>query len=229
MGTSFEHAETPAQPSGPSDAGPFGPVPSRISRRSVLKGAALGALALGTLSACGGDGGVTKLRFYQSKPEVIGYFDTHVVAPFNKSHPNIQVTHDSTSNIIATMVRGNPHDLVLNNYDQSAGLLVSREVLSDLGGLPEAKLIDPNVQKLVGQYATPGSSLTTVLPYSVTAAGTIYNKDLFAKYGQQVPTTWDSSLRCARPSRRRVSCLSTGPTGTRGPSSRGCSTMSPAA
>jgi raffinose/stachyose/melibiose transport system substrate-binding protein len=171
----------------------FGDAQRRVSRRTVLKGAALGALTLGSLTACGGGGGTTTLRFYQSKPEVVGYFDT-IVAAFNKSHPSIQVTHDSTSNIIATMVRGNPHDLVLNNYDQSAGLLVSRQVLSELGGLPEAKLIDPNVQKLVGQYATPGSSLTTVLPYSVTAAGTIYNKDLFAKYGQQVPTTWDELI-----------------------------------
>jgi ABC-type glycerol-3-phosphate transport system substrate-binding protein len=173
--------------------GLFGPVRPTITRRSVLKGAALGALALGTLSACGGSGGVTKLRFFQSKPEVIGYFDTNVVAPFNKSHPSIQVTHDSTTNLVAAMVRGDPHDLVLNNYDQTAGIFVSRGVLQNLGDLPEAKKIDPNVQKLVGEYATSGSS-TDVLPYSVTAAGTIYNKNLFAKYGQQVPTTWDELI-----------------------------------
>ncbi len=148
MGTTFEQAGAP---------GPFGPVRPTITRRSVLKGAALGALALGTLSACGSSG-VTKLRFFQSKPEVIGYFDTHVVAPFNKSHPDIQVTHDSTTNLVASMVRGNPHDLVLNNYDQTAGIFVSRGVLQNLGNLPEAKKIDPNVQKLVSQYATGGSA-----------------------------------------------------------------------
>ncbi len=171
------------------DAGLFGRK-SSISRRSVLKGAALGTLALGSLSACGGGG--TDIRFYQSKPEVVGYFDT-IIAGWNKAHPSVQVTHDSTSNLVATLVRGNPHDLVLNNYDETAGIFVSRGVLSNLGDLPQAQQIDPNVQKLVGQYASDGS-LTDVLPYSVTAAGTIYNKDIFSKYGLQVPTTWDELI-----------------------------------
>mgnify|MGYP001797806141 CR=1 FL=1 len=69
------------------DAGLFGRK-SSISRRSVLKGAALGTLALGSLSACGGGG--TDIRFYQSKPEVVGYFDTieqmHTVYDRYKGH-----------------------------------------------------------------------------------------------------------------------------------------------
>jgi raffinose/stachyose/melibiose transport system substrate-binding protein len=189
----FERTTAPSESPVPGGSGPFGRARAGISRRSLLKGAALSALAVGPLSACGSSGGTTDLRFYQSKPEVIGYFDTNVVAPFNKSHPSIQVTHDSTTNLVAAMVRGNPHDLVLNNYDQTAGIFVSRGVLQNLGDLPQAKQIDPNVQKLVGEYATSGSS-TDVLPYSVTAAGTIYNKDLFAKHSQRVPTTWDELI-----------------------------------
>jgi raffinose/stachyose/melibiose transport system substrate-binding protein len=166
---------------------------ARISRRTVLKGAALGALAVGPLSACGGSG-KTQIKFMESKPEVIGYFDD-LVAKFTKQHPDISVVHDSNgANLVAAMVRGKPHDFVMQSYDFNAGLFVSRGVLTDLGGLPQAKLIDPNVQKLVGEYASPGSTLTDVLPYSITAAGTIYNKDLFKKYGQQVPTTWDELI-----------------------------------
>jgi raffinose/stachyose/melibiose transport system substrate-binding protein len=160
---------------------------SRLSRRSVLKAAALGTLAGPVLSACGGGGGNT-LRFYQSKPEVLGYFD-EIIAGYEKQQSAIKVVHDSTSSLVASFVRDDPHDLACNNYDLSAGVFVSRDVLSNLAGLPEAQLIDPSVQELVGQYA-PNRTETNVIPYSITAAGVIYNKDLFAQHGVNVPTTW---------------------------------------
>lgn len=162
-----------------------------LSRRSFLRAAALGALAAGPLSACGsssGGGGPTTLRFYQSKPEVVGYFDEQIIAPFNQSQNDIRVTHDATSSLVASLVREAPHDLVCQNYTLEAGSFVSRDVLTDLGDLPEAERIRPDVQELVGQYASPERA-TDVLPYSITAAGVIYNKALFEEHGVEVPTT----------------------------------------
>lgn len=164
-----------------------------LSRRDVLRAVGLGAVA-GPLAACGGDSsGATPLRFYQSKPEVIGYFDEQVINPFNESQSEINVIHESTGSIVATFVRGSPHDIVCNNYVLEAGLFVSRGVLSDLADVPETERIDPSVQALVDQYATETSG-TVVIPYSITAAGVIYNVDLFDQQGVDVPTTWSEFL-----------------------------------
>jgi raffinose/stachyose/melibiose transport system substrate-binding protein len=163
------------------------------SRRSVLKAAALSAFAGPALAACGAAGEGGRLRFYQSKPEVIGYFD-QLIADFHQQQSAIRVKHDATGSLVASFVRDAPFDLVCVNYNlDESGTFVGRGVLSDLAGLPEAQRIDPDVQALVGQYASYRDE-TSVLPYSVTAAGVIYNKDLFAKHGVEVPTTWSEML-----------------------------------
>ena len=170
--------------------------PAGTTRRTLLRTAALGALGVPILSACSSGGGARTVRFYQSKPEVIGYFDK-LVAAFNKQNPDVNVVHDSSSSLVASFVRESPHDLVLNNYDLGAGTFVSRGVLSNLASVPEISRINPSVQALVGQYATPAQS-TDVIPYSIAAAGVIYNKDLFAQHNVDVPATWTELLDACR-------------------------------
>lgn len=163
------------------------------TRRSFLKGAALGALAVPALAGCGTGGDGTRLRFYQSKPEVLGYFD-QIIEDFHRQQSEIQVKHDATGSLVASFVRDAPFDLVCVNYNlDESGTFVGRGVLSNLADLPEALRIDPNVQALVSQYASFRNE-TSVLPYSITAAGVIYNKDLFAQQGLAVPTTWSELL-----------------------------------
>jgi raffinose/stachyose/melibiose transport system substrate-binding protein len=190
-------SEFPSQPrfgaDAPTDAASHAP-----SRRSVLKAAAFGAVAVcAPLSGCSSSSGsTTTLRFYQSKPEVVGYFD-NIVKNFNRSQSKIRVVHESTGSLIATFVRHDPHDLVCNNYTLDAGIFVTRGVLSDLASVPEIKRIDPSVQALVGQYATARES-TDVIPYSITAAGVIYNKTLFAQQNIEVPTTWTELIAACK-------------------------------
>jgi raffinose/stachyose/melibiose transport system substrate-binding protein len=165
-----------------------------LSRRSLLKAASLSAMGAGAFSACGtgGEAGATAIRFHQSKPEVIGYFD-ELIKKFSASHPKIDVTHDATTSLVAGFVRSRPPDLALENYLLDVGGFVARGALTDLSDLPEAKLIKPDVQALVGEYANYKGE-TNVLPYSVMAAGVVYNKKLFRKHDQQVPTTWNELI-----------------------------------
>jgi raffinose/stachyose/melibiose transport system substrate-binding protein len=170
--------------------------PATTTRRTFLRTTALGALAVPAFAGCSSGGGSRTVRFYQSKPEVIGYFDK-LVSEFNKRNPDLTVVHDSSSSLVASFVRESPHDIVCNNYDLSAGTFVTRSVLSDLAGVPEISRINPNVQALVGQYATPAQA-TDVIPYSIAAAGVIYNKQLFAQHGVDVPTTWTELLAACK-------------------------------
>jgi raffinose/stachyose/melibiose transport system substrate-binding protein len=159
-------------------------------------GAVAGAGIAGTslLTGCGSSSsGATEIRFLQNKPEVVGYFKG-LVDQFNASQSKVRVFHDSTPTALTPQfVRGAPPDLACYNYNLETSQFVARGALTDLRALPQAATIDPSVQKLVTQFAQFRSQ-TNVLPYSVTAAGVIYNKTLFEQVGAQIPKTWDQLL-----------------------------------
>ena len=166
------------------------PRPHRATR---VLAAALGLLlAGGTLAGCSGGGGAETVRFYFSKPEAISYF-RELVADYNSTHSDVTVVMDSSSNLQAGFLRGNPPDLGLFNYSMDMARFMERGALSDLSDMPEADRIVPEVQDLVDQYATyPGR--TSVLPYSVMAASVIYNKAIFEQNSLEVPTTYDELI-----------------------------------
>ena len=167
-------------------------MPRLRSRVLRLTTAALGAALLGgTLAGCS-SGGPTEIRFHLSKPEAIPYF-RELIAEYNSSQDDVRVVFDTSSNLQAGFLRGNPPDLGLLNYNMEMSRFMERGALSDLSDMPEADRILPEVQDLVDQYATyPGR--TSVLPYSVMAASVIYNVDIFEQQGLEVPQTWDELI-----------------------------------
>jgi raffinose/stachyose/melibiose transport system substrate-binding protein len=154
--------------------------------------ATLGLLLVGSaLAACSG-GGAAEVRFHLSKPEAIPYF-RELVAEYNASQDEHRVVLDTSSNLQAGFLRGNPPDLGLLNYNMEMSRFMERGALSDLSDMPEADRILPEVQDLVDQYATyPGR--TSVLPYSVMAASVIYNVEIFEEQGLEVPRTWEELI-----------------------------------
>lgn len=168
--------------------------PSGLSRRTVLAAAGAGAATLG-LSACAShpaSSGVTEITFFQSKPEVIGYFDD-VIERFHAAQSRVRVVHDFSSNLSAGFVRSTPPDLGCMNYNFEVARFVERGAFSDLSDLPEAARINPAIWPLVEQTAAyPGR--TSVLPYSLMLASVLYNREIFAQQGLQVPTTWTQFL-----------------------------------
>jgi raffinose/stachyose/melibiose transport system substrate-binding protein len=165
---------------------------TRARLRAVLAiGVTGAALALGGCAGIGG-GGPAEITFHMSKPEAIPYF-TDLVEQFNEEQTEVEVTLDTASNLSAGFLRGNPPDVGLLNYNMEIARFMERGALSDLGDMPEAERIRPDVQNLVDQYATyPGR--TSVLPYSVAAASVIYNVQTFEDNGVEVPTTWDELI-----------------------------------
>ncbi|MCR2762644.1 extracellular solute-binding protein [Microbacterium sp. zg.B48] len=144
------------------------------------------------MSACSGDSGPAEVRFHLSKPEAIPYF-RELIGEYNASQDDVRVVFDNSSNLQAGFLRGDPPDLGLLNYNMEMARFMERGALSDLSDMPEAERILPEVQDLVDQYATyPGR--TSVLPYSVMAASVIYNKQIFAEQGLEVPQTWDQLI-----------------------------------
>lgn len=165
---------------------------TKRGRRSLVT-AAVGLLAVsGSLAGCSGasDSGVTTLTFMQNKREVVQYFDG-VIADFEAQNPDIRVVQDfNEGNFVPSLIRDDPPDVVTRGSNSTTADFTERGIFADLSGLPVAATVDPNIQQLVndwGQY----NGQTSALPFSLTAAGVIYNKDIFARYDVAVPTTWD--------------------------------------
>jgi raffinose/stachyose/melibiose transport system substrate-binding protein len=173
------------------------PLPDRdLTRRTFLRGLGVAGAGLALAScATGSRSGVTEITFYQSKPEVIGYFD-ELIAQFHAEQSRVRVHHDATSNLAGSFVRESPPDLGCLNYNFEISRYVERGALSDLGDLPEAGRIREDLQPLIDVTATyPGR--TSILPYSLMAAAVLYNRDLFDQVGVQPPTTWDEFVAVA--------------------------------
>ncbi len=172
-----------------------GTIGTALSRRGFLTSAA-GGIALGTMALAGcaapggaASGGATTIRFYEQKQEVIAYFDK-LLRRFERENTGVRVVHDSTTAIAPQFVRGQPSDVGCFNDNLELARYVERGVLRDLSALPSADRIRPSIVTLGQQYATYQGQ-TSVLPYSLAAAGVIYNKRIFAEHDLPVPTTWN--------------------------------------
>lgn len=167
-----------------------------LSRRALLKAAGLAsAAAMFPLAGCGAtpstQNGITTLRFMQNKPEVVAYFN-QVIKDFEALNPDIRVIQDfNEGNFVPGLVRNDPPDVVTRGFAQATADFVRKGVFADLSDMPVAATIDPKIQELVSSWGQYKGNETSALPFSLAAAGVIYNRDIFEAKGVQVPTTWD--------------------------------------
>jgi raffinose/stachyose/melibiose transport system substrate-binding protein len=168
--------------------------PPRPAPRALV--AALVALLLllfAALTGCAAQGDEDEpvtIRFMQNKREVIDYFD-QVIAQFEAENPGIRVIQDNNENgFVPSLVRGSPPDVTTRGWAYASGDFARRDVFADLSDLAAAQQVDPAAQSLVDEWGQFDEDATVALPYSLTAAGVIYNKDLFEQHGVAVPTTW---------------------------------------
>ena len=78
------------------------------------------------------------MRFHLSKPEAIPYF-RDLIKEYNASQDEVVVVFDTSSNLQAGFLRGDPPDLGLLNYNMEMARFMERGALSDLSDMPEAE------------------------------------------------------------------------------------------
>ena len=163
----------------------------------ALVGAAL-------LPACGGDddaGGRTQLEFFQFKGEAIDTFKA-IVADFEAEYPNIDIVQNDSPNADAAirtrLVRGDVPDLMTLNGSGNFAQLARADVFYDFSDEPVLDTVNPAIVKILTDLGTGGAGdEVNGIPFANNADGVIYNKDLFADYGVEVPTTWDEMIAAA--------------------------------
>ncbi|OFI37404.1 carbohydrate-binding protein [Arthrobacter sp. SW1] len=167
----------------------------KLTRTKRLAGLGLGlSLLAGLLSGCAGGDGTETIRFTFSKREAIPFM-TKLVNEYNASQDDTRVVLDTSGVdvVSASFVRGNPPDIALANYNMETSRFVERGALSDLSDTDAASRVREDLQPLMDQYGSyPGR--TSALPYSIMASSVIYNKEIFAAHGIEVPKTWSELI-----------------------------------
>ncbi len=162
---------------------------------------AIVGLVVATASCGGGDEeGRTKLEFFQFKSEAIDIFAS-IVADFEAEHPEIDIVQNDVPNADAAirtrLVRNDVPDVMTLNGSGNFAQLARADVFYDFSQEPVLKSVNPAIVKILTDLGTSGEGEVNGIPFANNADGIIYNKDLFAKYGVEVPTTWDELIAAA--------------------------------
>jgi len=166
-----------------------------------LRGAAaalVAAVLAGTLGGCsaGGDPGVTTLNFFQFKGEAREDFDA-IIDKFEAENPDIKVVQNQVADadtIIRTLlVKDKAPDVITLNGNGNFGRLAQAGVFYDFSDEPVLDTINPAVQDILADLGNKDGEVNS-LGYVNNADGIIYNADIFAEQGIDVPTTWDELI-----------------------------------
>ncbi|WP_457032892.1 ABC transporter substrate-binding protein [Kitasatospora sp. P5_F3] len=178
--------------------------PTRPRRALLL--AAASALSLSLVAACGSSGSTgsadrSSAEANDGKPVSLTFWGwakgtKDVVAAFNASHPNTQITFEEIpsgnaggyAKIANAVKAGNAPDVFNVEYPQLPDF-VSQGAVQDISKLVSADL--------KAKYLPQSVELTTLggknwaLPLDAAPQAFYYRKDLFEKAGITVPKTWD--------------------------------------
>lgn len=169
-----------------------------ISRRSLLGLSAAGAasLMLGGCSETRSDG-KTEVEFVSYKREAVSIFEA-LMAEFNESNDHIYLNFTSPNDAVTIMktrfVREDYPDVVAIGGDASYADFVDSNILADMTEYPGMAQVQQAYQDIMKSVTYVPMDGIYGVPYIANAAGMLYNKDMFAEHGWEIPNTWDELI-----------------------------------
>lgn len=159
------------------------------------------SLFLGGCSGIKSKDGKVVIELVQYKPEAVEVFD-ELEKRFNATHDDIELKIDSPNDAMTILktrfVREDNPDIIGIGGDINYSNFLDARMLMDISDFDGLKDIKEN-------YLTTNKDLEYVpvdgvyaVPYMANAAGILYNKDMFAEHGWEIPVTWEDFLElCA--------------------------------
>ncbi len=144
------------------------------------------------------------IRFFHKwpEPEQLEYYN-YVITEFNKVHPNIKIEMEAASDeaykdkIRVLMASGEVPDIYFSWAGEFSWKFARAGQALDLtDAMMNSDWKDKVVQAAVEPYKVDGKIYG--VPMRINAKFMTYNKDIFAKYGLNAPTTWDEFLAVSK-------------------------------
>lgn len=169
-----------------------------ISRRSLLGLSAAGAasLMLGGCSETRSDG-KTEVEFVSYKQEAVNIFN-QLAEEFNASSDDVYLNFTSPNDAVTIMktrfVREDYPDVVAIGGDASYADFVDSNILADMTDYLGMDNIQDAYKEIMRSVTYVPMDGIYGVPYIANAAGMLYNKDMFAEHGWEIPNTWDELI-----------------------------------
>ena len=161
----------------------------------------LAALLLLATGGCGSDDGRTELLFFQFKGEAAEFFDS-VARDFEAENPDIDVVVDNVPDaetaLRTRLVKDDMPDVLTLNANGTFGELASAGVFRDFSGDALLDPVSDSYVDVVEELGAGSAGEVNGVPFAANASGVLYNPDIFAEQGVEVPTTFPELLDAAQ-------------------------------
>ncbi len=161
--------------------------------------AAVAMAAITLLGGCGkgADNGKIKVELVQYKQEAVKVFEA-LAEKFNATHDDIELVVDSPNDAMTILktrfIREDYPDIIGIGGDINYSNFLDADMfldISDFDGLADINAAYLEMDKQLEFIPKDG---VYGVPYVANAAGVLYNRDLFAEHGWEIPTNWEEFM-----------------------------------
>ncbi len=168
-------------------------------KRLKCFGLTLGCLAASFfLQGCGAESDKIEIEIVQYKPEAANYFKT-VEEEFNAANDRIHLTISSPNDAMTILktrfIREDYPDIIGIGGDINYSYFVDAQILADVGDYQGLQDINQGYLDIAESLELVPTEGTYIVPYVANAAGILYNRDMFAAHGWEIPETWSELMQ----------------------------------
>ena len=168
----------------------------RRKRAEIVLGMSCILMASAVLQGCQQNpkSGKVEIELVQYKPEAVDIFE-QLEKEFNETHDDIHLKisspNDATTILKTRFIREDYPDIIGIGGDINYSYFVDSGILADLSDYEGLSEVKPAYLDIIEGLEFVPTEGTYGLPYVANAAGGLYNKDMFAEHGWEIPQTWD--------------------------------------
>jgi raffinose/stachyose/melibiose transport system substrate-binding protein len=151
------------------------------------------------LTGCDSDNnsGKIEVELVQYKPEAVAAFEK-IEENFNSTHDNIHLTIQSPNEAMTILktrfIREDYPDIIGIGGDINYSNFLDADMFMDISDFEGVADIKQSYMDIEDELEIIPKDGVYALPYVANAAGILYNRDMFAEHGWQIPQTWSEFL-----------------------------------
>lgn len=173
-----------------------------MSKKGIVRNISLMlAAVLGTVNfgGCGEEASsdCAEVEMVCYKPEAVKAFEK-IEARFNETHDDIHLTISSPNEAMTILktrfIREDYPDIIGIGGDSNYSNFLDADLFLDISELEELEQVKKSYLQMDKELEFVPQEGAYALPYAANAAGVLYNKEMFQKYGWEIPETWEEFM-----------------------------------
>jgi len=121
-----------------------------------------------------------------------------IEARFNETHDDIHLTISSPNEAMTILktrfIREDYPDIIGIGGDSNYSNFLDADLFLDISELEELEQVKKSYLQMDKELEFVPQEGAYALPYAANAAGVLYNKEMFQKYGWEIPETWEEFM-----------------------------------